>query len=506
MEKNSQLNSLINKSDIATLPVLHNTLQVLKSALEKPSFNYHHLDSILQYDPACMINLLAYANQEMNQDFDKEISQVEHAAMFLGMERLEKFIGKITSIYTIKNKKIAAKIVSLQHRGVHAAFQAQNFARLSNDSSVNEIYTSTLVTPLSELICWHLEPLKAQKVELLIHQDNKDYKQAQQEIFGFTYHDLAEALTHHWKIPNLFLQRQEMDTLEDASKAVKCIYLAEKCSIIAESGWYYDGMYEHIALCADTLHYSEARIAQELHKTTVNMAHSAGDFFPVQTVPSHLALLPGEVPYSQIIDIAEPETKDKPPLQQKQSAVDTRTKENQLRLRQQSVPKAEPIKTASINLISTANDLPGLIRITMNALHESKAFNRVAFIMLSKDKKHLQVRSIRGYNNKTFTETTLDMQPANLFTKLLTKPQSVFVNQLNYHKFTTVISQAMHDMLNVQEFIAKSVHVNGKPIGLFYMDKHPLKEEQAIEEMEVDDFKQMKKVCIQFDKQLKIIS
>ncbi len=93
--------------------------------------------------------------------------------MFLGMDRLEKFINKITSVYSIKNTKVAAKIDKLQYRGLHAAFQAKNFARLINDSSIDEIYTSALIIPISELMYWHLDPINAQKVEILIHKEKK---------------------------------------------------------------------------------------------------------------------------------------------------------------------------------------------------------------------------------------------------------------------------------------------------------------------------------------------
>lgn len=492
MPENSPLNSFINKADIAALPVLPNTLQVLKAAMEKPSFNYRHLDNILQYDPACMINLLAYANQEINKDFDKEISQVDHAAMFLGMERLEKFIDSVTSLYSVKNKKVADKLSRLQHRGVHAAYQAQNFAQLINDSSISEIYTSALVTPISELVCWHIDPVKAQKVELLVFKENIGYEEAQRDIFGFSYHELAEALTHHWHIPSLFLQRQEMNELDEASRAVKCMYLAEKCSIIAEHGWYYDSMYQHIKLCADTLHYSEGYIAQTLHSTAVNMAHNSGEFYPVQTTISHLALLAGKVPYTQVINI---EDKKKPEPQKNEPQP----------VRKKPAAKPQQDKVASINLINSANDFPTLMRLTMNALFETKVFNRVGFMMLSKDKKQLQVRSLRGYKSKQFTETSLNLQPANLFSKLLAKSQSVFVNQQNHQKFAPLINQTMQDMLGVREFIAKSIHAKGKPIGLFYMDKHPLEDNVTLA-MDSDDVNQMKKVCSLFDKQLKIIS
>lgn len=495
MPENNQLSQFIQKSDIATLPVLPNTMQVLKEALEKPSFNYRSLDKILQYDPACMINLLSYANLEINKDFDKQISQVEHAAMFLGMDKLEKFISRITSVYSIKDKKVADKIIRLQHRGVHAAFQAQNFARMVNSSALEEIYTSALITPLSELICWHIEPIKAQKVELLIHKKSMDYEHAQREVFGFSYHELAESLTHQWHIPNLFLQRQEMEQLDDAPKAVLCIYLAEKCSIITEKGWYYDAMYEHQSLCSNKLRYSEGRIAQELHKTTVEMAHNCSEFFPIQSVSSYLALLPGEVPYTQIIDIAPKKKASVLPIQKPKQ---TEAKPEQVLAARSAIK--------SFNLINTANDFPGLIRITMDALYETKAFNRIAFMMLDKAKKKLQVRSLRGHNSNKFTETVLPVQPTNLFTKLLEKPQSVFVNQQNHAKFAPIINQSMQNMLDVQEFIAKSVHVNGKPIGLFYMDKHPLKDNDTSNDMDVEDFNLMKKICTAFEKQLAIIS
>ncbi|MCW8932882.1 MAG: HDOD domain-containing protein [Gammaproteobacteria bacterium] len=500
MSINQELNKFIQKADIAALPVLPHTLQALKTALEKPSFNYRQLDNILQFDPACMINLLAYANLEINKDFDKEISQVEHAAMFLGMERLERFIDNITSLYSVKNVKVADKIARLQHRGVLAAYQAQNFAQLIDDSSVEEIYTSTLVSPISELICWHLEPVKAQKVELLVFRKKVDYEQAQREIFGFSYHDLAEALTHHWKIPHLFLQRQEMEELETASKAVKCMYLAEKCSILAERGWYYEEMYEHIALCSSMIHYSEERIAKELHSTTVYMAYNAQEFFPVQAICSYLALLPGEVPYTPIIAVEDKKTaavKVVKPItntQTEKTPVDEELKQDQIQ---------------SINLIHTINDFPSLIRMTMNALFETKNFSRIGFMMLTKDKRHLQVRSLKGYSSKKFTTTILNMQPANLFSKLLAKPQTIFINQLNHSKFEPIINKAMQEMLDVQEFIAKSVHFNGKPIGLFYMDKHPIdskSDEGAPQKMQIEDFNEMKKIAALFDKQLKAIS
>lgn len=500
MPENHQLNNFINKADIAALPVLPNTLQALKAALEKPSFSYHQLDNILQFDPACMINLLAYANKEINNDFDKEISQVEHAAMFLGMDRLEQFIDKITSLYSVSNRKIADKLSRLQHRGVHAAFQAKNFAHLINDSSVAEIYTSALVTPISELICWHLEPIKAQKVELSVYIKQINYEQAQRDVFGFSYHELAEALTHHWKIPHLFLERQEMHELDDASKAIKCMYLAEKCSIIAEQGWYYDDMYEHISLCAETLHYSEARIARETHAAAVDMAYNAREFFPVQATPGYLALLPGKVPYTPIIKIEE---KQETPAKKVKTAA----------RKKMAASKPQPVKTPSVNLISSANDVPNLIKITMDVLLETTAFSRIGFMVLSKDKQQLQFRSLRGHSNKKFTGTILEMQPSNLFSKLLIKPQTIFINQLNYKKFAPIITTAMQDMLNVQEFIAKSVHVNGKAIGIFYMDKHPLDNaegslpaKESTQTIHPEDFNQMKKIAALFDKQLKNIN
>lgn len=484
MSDNKQLQHFIARSDIGSLPVLHHTLQQLKAALAKANFNYRSLDSILQYDPACMINLLSFANQEVNKDFDKQITKVEHAAMFLGMDRLESFIHNITSIKSIKNKNIAARINQLQYRGLHAAFQAKNFALLINDDlSISEIYTSALVSPLAELICWYLEPVKAQKVELLIHKKNKDYKQSQTAVFGFSYHELAEALTHHWNIPSLFLQRQETDSIEDMSKSVRCLYFAEKCSIIAEKGWYYDAMYEQISSCADTFHYSESRIAQELHKTVITLAHSSNEFFKIQTVSTYLALLPGEVPYSQVIKLEE---KKKTP------------------------PKSpEAFKVKSINLIKATRDVPDLIRITMDALYETNAFSRVAFFLLSKDKKYLRVRSLRGYKSKVFIETDLAVHPANLFSKLLSKPQSVLISSHNYQKFSPIINETMKTMLNSQEFIARSIHSKNKPIGLFYMDKHPLDNNSSSSSgrtMNIDDAEQMKKICALLEQQLKRIT
>jgi HD-like signal output (HDOD) protein len=502
MAENKQLNQFIQRSDISKLPVLPHTLQALKEALEKPSFSYRHLNQIIKFDPACMINLLAYANQEMNKDSEQQISQVEHAAMFLGMERLENYINNIKSLHSVKNLAVANKLMSLQYRGLHAAYQADNLARLLSSSAQDEIYISALLTPLSDLLCWYLEPEKAQKVELFIHQNAMSPSEAQTRVFGFNYHELALELTEHWKIPNLFIERQQMEELDDASRAVTCMYLAEQVSSIAEKGWYHQSMYDYLEDCTNHVHFSAERIAGEMHRIAAKIGHESGEFYSIQNISAYLALEPGEVPYQQVLDLSPEKTAAEAKPLQKPAKPEPKPAKH-AEITQEKIP--------SINLINTANDFPGLIRISMDALYEPKVFARVAFMMLNKDKTTLQTKSLRGPNINFFTETRLTVKPVNLFTRLLEKPQAVFVNEANYEKFSPLINQAMQDMLGSAEFIAKSVHVKGKPIGLFYMDNQTKQTSTSNDElkpqpMDMEAYHLMKKVCTLFDKQLAVIS
>ena len=67
----------------------------------------------------------------------------------------------------------------------------------------------------------------------------------------------------------------------------------------------------------------------------------------------------------------------------------------------------------------------------------------------------------------------------------------------------------MKTMLDSEEFIARSIHSKNKPIGLFYMDKHPLDNSSSSSSghtMNIDDAEQMKKICALFDQQLKRIT
>ncbi len=64
-----------------------------------------------------------------------------------------------------------------------------------------------------------------------------------------------------------------------------------------------------------------------------------------------------------------------------------------------------------------------------------------------------------------------------------------------------IIITPMQDMLKVKEFIAKSVHANKKPIGLFYMDKFSGAEDKVDELIDVKDFAKVKKILNLFEKQ-----
>ena len=62
--------------------------------------------------------------------------------------------------------------------------------------------------------------------------------------------------------------------------------------------------------------------------------------------------------------------------------------------------------------------------------------------------------------------------PVNLFTHVMKKSQSIWLNDDNKDKYMKLVPEKFSDIIATESFFAGSVFVDEKPIGLFYADRH----------------------------------
>jgi HD-like signal output (HDOD) protein len=445
------------------LPILDNTLLMVEEKLSREQFRYEQLEYIFHLDPMCLFNFLTCANkytQNINSNFKKTVKTPKHASMLLGMDNIKKCIGKLTTLKTIENQAVAYKIEQLACRSLHCAYQARHMARLLNDKAEEEIFLSALMMSLAELFIWFISPKKAQQYELLIYTESMLEVDAQLEVFGFNFVDLMTHMRPQWRLPKLYIEALKTADLDGAKKSIICINLADKLSRLADFGWYYQDMYEHLDYCDLLMPFSAQRLVKEFHLVAAQMSNDMTGFYQFALPFCALLLYPVKIPYFPVLRLKEKQHKAIISKQIKNSAV-----------KQVSQVKVKPhIK------LEEATNLPTLIKITINKLFESGNFDQVILLLLDKSKKGMTIHIEKTKLTDSVIQKKVAIKPnKNIFSFLLEIPQPIFINLSNYEKYTKLITKQITDVLPSRDFFAKSFYYKKKPIGIFYVtSKKPL--------------------------------
>ncbi len=105
----------------------------------------------------------------------------------------------------------------------------------------------------------------------------------------------------------------------------------------------------------------------------------------------------------------------------------------------------------------------------MHAMHAELGLRRVAFALLNPPRTELKVRFVSGADESDpIRQGSLATNGKSLFNILLQKPQAVWVRPENAEKYRPYLPSAT--WIDPSEFVAVSLFVDHKPIGLFYAD------------------------------------
>jgi hypothetical protein len=113
----------------------------------------------------------------------------------------------------------------------------------------------------------------------------------------------------------------------------------------------------------------------------------------------------------------------------------------------------------------------------MRRIREQTGSERVIFAMLNQDRSRLRTRlALGGKPTDGLRKLDLDLGPRNLFTALIAKPQSVWLNRQNARTYEGLLPVSLRQMLSLQGAYIMALFVHEKPLGLLYGDGTTLNE------------------------------
>ena len=452
-------------------PVFPDTLKGLQQLSdEDANRSVDRFCSNLLYDPGGVIAILNKANGARKGRLGTNVSTVENAAMMIGLDTMRHLTDEHSIIEPPGSTPSEKGYMRIVARAYHVAYQAYDWAVIRGDMTPKEIFVAAFLRDIGTMALWLNAPDKMKEIHELKWEQMVSDDEAQYVILGFGQEQLGKRLAEVWRLPEMV---NDCLLSEDSQNPrVMTVRLADQMVHLSESSWYSDAMVECQESIAELLDLSFDEVVKITHENALKVARET-EFYGVSPSAMLLPMEPGHWPtvagYKRHSDDGKHFC-----LMPQDYMYDA------------AVTSLKAMQTQDVGI----NDV---IEIAIAGMHDGLGLNRVVFALLSKDKTMLGGRYMAGANNDpNFSQFSIDIniKKKDLFTQLMQKSRSVWVNEGNNEKIWPLVPEKFHELINIQEFYAMSVFAEDKPIGIFYADRH-LKDIH----LDTKSYEKFKKLC-----------
>lgn len=425
-------------------PLMQPTVTGMKAIDESEGSSIDRLCDSILHDPGAILTILRKVGSMPRGRLASDVTSLEGAAMLIGFSSVKQ-LASSSQVLDIEDKTVFTQgYLQATSRAFHAAYQAYDWAVRRADMMPKEAFVAAFMHDIGKMAMWLHGGDELQKIKNLRLNERMPFDEAQYVVLGFSLEQLSLELARRWKLSEMVV---DVLTPEMAcNQRVYGVMLACQLARLAEDGWYSSDMQECIEHVATYLGLDYSATVHLVHQNAVDAARET-EYYGAIPAASLLPLIP----------VPEEEDED--------------AKLKHFCLTPQPTVYEDIVR--NIQRDGESINLNALMGLVMRALHDGLGLNRSVFAMLSQDRSSVKARYLSGADNDPeFSQFELSLETSNLFTHLMKKQQSVWINDENREKFWNLVPDSLKKLIKTDSFYASSVFVEGKPIGLFYSDRH----------------------------------
>ncbi len=494
-------------------------------------------------DPLATLRLIFNANNRSSRHFGTEVATVEHAILMQGVSI---FLAKVRDLPVLedtpqgRDKDILASLYRLARLAQHASWQARDFGTLYHDTRAEELQVAAVLYYAPEFLFWLDAPDIADQLARL--RRRLPSAEAEQQAIGFVLPPFREMLLESWKIPEV--TRDLLKAEDGGHVRSRIVRAALDIAHRSRHGWWNERLAESYQTLAEIEHMAIDMVVTTVHDNAIRAAR-AGSWVHAAPAAAWLPMQAGEWPREiepepirpavPEQDLARPIAADKEtprpavPMQEtaKPAAPVTKVVKPAVPVPEPVKPavpekeasrpavpeKPEPVHTACPMPVRSVLDetianieshldnslsLSQMLAIILKGLHTGLGLTRVLFALVTPDGKRVKCRFTLGIpGGEPLRHFEFPLDSKDLFGILMSKMQSVWVNDENRGKLWPRVNPDLRAMIGSGDFYAMSLFGNDKPIGLIYADR-------GHGECELDGrtYEDFKKLCLEAAKGL----
>lgn len=412
------------------LPILQSTKAALAGFVGRTeSLRTTDIVDLVLQDPLLTAHTLRHINQRERGSLAADIVSLENVVLLMGVDAFINQFSKLPSVESMLLPKQPARYFALLRdiaTARLAARLAREFGILRYDARLDEIFVTALLANLPRLLRY---------IEAGIADPAPPVDLA----------SVALPLFARWHLPEVFATL--LDDSGSASQRALLHQAALRLGDRLQLGWWQDGIAEDLHLAAHTLGIEQPEAWGLVCQALLHFARSDWPYAQIFPPARWLPMQPGEWP--------KPQAKTAP-----------------------ANTEAAPAKPSLADItreLSRASDAGGsfnqIMGLAIRALSEGIGLGRIVFGLLMAGQNMVKARYVVGVVQDDPLRTfQLDLTAPHIFTKLMLKPQSIWLNAGNKAQFEALVPRALRQTAGDVEFFSMSLFVDDKPVGLFYAD------------------------------------
>lgn len=467
------LDQWVSEIRLEDLPVLRRTALAI-SYLAKNSENISASDitDIVLHDPLMTLKVIGGANSRSHGRFSAEITTVHSAVIMLGVPPFFRYFATLPSIEdTIaEGSKERAGLLNTLIRAHHAAWQSRDLAILRADLKAEEVYIGALLHDMGEMVLWCVAPDSMLKILRTVRRDRLSREEAERNLLGFTLWEFQLALAAAWKLPDMLLGF--MDNKNAANPRSLIAIIGAALARHAANGWYSPKLLADYEVIAGQFNFSTDEVIQIVHHNAI-VEGRHWDAFHVPPAAAWLPMLSGDWP-------EEPDENEE------------NAQEPQACLMPHPAELRRVMEEIGAHLDGSLN-LHDMISLVLDGMHQGIGLNRVVFALLTTDRATVKAKYVLGaVEDSPLRNFQFETKAPHLFSRLLEKTQSVWVNASNQANFEALMPDELCQMIGGNEgFFAMSIFIHDKPVGLIYADRR-----HGSCELDEHSYVEFKRLCL----------
>jgi hypothetical protein len=412
------------------LPILQSTKAALAGfAGRAETARTSDIVDLVLRDPLLTAHTLRHINQTDRGSLAADIVSIESVVLLMGIDAFVAQFTQLPSIEAMLLPKQPARYFAVLREIATARLSARlarEFGMLRYDARLDEIFITALLAGLPKLLR-HLEAGLGETAPPV-------------QLSG-----IALPLFARWHLPEVFVTL--LDDSGSASQRTLLHQAALRLSDKLQLGWWQEGILDDIHLAAHALGMEQQDAWEVVTKSLLHFARSDWPYAQILPPARWLPMLPGEWPKPQAKPAAAPA----------------------------EAATAKPSLADILRELNRASDAGGsfnqIMGLAIRALAEGIGFERIVFGLLMAGQNVLKTRYIVGATqDDPMRAFQVDLTAPHIFTKLMLKPQSIWLNATNRAQFESMLPKALRQTAGDTEFVAMSLFVDDRPVGLFYAD------------------------------------